>query len=344
MEKTLLIIGDPKGTASLSALKKYAPENIWVWENDSRHIYTINQICDRIKVVTDLNSLDNMHFSRTIGNPPYLKSIHLEFLLKALEISDSVSLIHPAGWLFRRGNKLEKSVHRALKGRVKKLVIFNGNAKFVGARFGCPLVITTAVKEHTGPIEVVYETTGNKYYIDSLEDMPTGFWEPTPTHLETVDKFKELCRDTSVFDLLKTYDGSGAAISTPRVCGHANFLSTPRVCGNQTTKAEDFVSYDYYTFFYRNSDINTIDPKNKVFHTQTEEEKNSLISYLKTKFARFGLSIHKISQDAHISRYLSSVPLPPLDRDWTDTSIMEYYGLSEDQQSLINSFIFDYYV
>ena len=68
------------------------------------------------------------------------------------------------------------------------------------------------------------------------------------------------------------------------------------------------------------------------------------MSYLKTKVARFGLSIHKISQDAHISRYLSSVPLPPLDREWTEDSIMEYYEFTEEQQSLINSFISDYYV
>ena len=285
-----------------------------------------------------------MHFSFTIGNPPYLKSIHLEFLKEALLRSDSVSLIHPAGWLFRCGSSLEKEVHKLLRGRVKKLELFNGNAKFVGASFGCPLVITTAVKENTGPIEVLYETTGNRYYINSLEDMPTGFWEPTDIHLKLVEKFKKLTETNSINDLLKKYSGGNSVVSTPRVCGHANFVSTPRVCGNQTKKAEDFVSYDFFTFFYRNSDIHTINPKNKVFETQTEEEKSSLISYLKTKVARFGLSIHKISQDVHISRYLSSVPLPPLNRDWTEEGIMEYYGFTEDQKKHINSFISDYYV
>lgn len=344
--KKLIIWGDPSGLHSLYAIEHqgYSPEDITVWEDDPRHQYAIRQISDRIHITSDLHSLDYMPFTHTIGNPPYLKSIHLEFVLKALDISDSGSIIHPAGWLFRCNSELEKKVHRELKGRVKKLELFNGNAKFVDARFGCPLVITSYEKNHKGPIEVVYETTGNSYFIDSLEDMPTGFWEPSTVHLETVSKFKELCKDSSVFDILKTYKGSGPAISTPRVCGHANFLSTPRVCGNQTTKAEDFVSYDYYTFFYRNSDIHTINPKNKVFETKSEEEKDSLVSYLKTKVARFGLSIHKISQDAHISRYLSSVPLPPLDREWTEDSIMEYYEFTEEQQSLINSFISDYYV
>jgi len=49
----LLIIGDPKGTHSMSALAKYAPEDIWVWENDSRHIYTIMMICGKINVTNE---------------------------------------------------------------------------------------------------------------------------------------------------------------------------------------------------------------------------------------------------------------------------------------------------
>ena len=75
----LLLIGDPRGVHSKIALRKYEPENICVWENDSSHIYTIKQICDRINVTEDLNSLDNMHFSQTIGNPPYKDKLHLEF-------------------------------------------------------------------------------------------------------------------------------------------------------------------------------------------------------------------------------------------------------------------------
>jgi len=341
----LLIYGDPCGITSAVAIKNgYNPENIVVWENDVRHHYAIKQISDKITITTDSNFEKlNMRFHSNIGNPPYLKNLHLEFLLKGLELSDNVSLVHPSGWLFRSTRKIELQVRAALKNRVRKLELFNGNAKFPDARFGCPLVITTAVKNHTGPIELVYSTTGNRYYIDSLEDMPTGFWEPTPIHLETIAKYKELTKTSSVNDLLKKYTGTGSHISTPRVCGHANFVSTPRVCGNQTKKAEDFVSYDFYTFFYRNSDIMEINPKNKVFTTSSEQERDNLISYLKTKVARFGLSINKISQDAHINRYLESVPLPPLDRAWTEESIMDYYNFSKDQRNLINTFIHDYY-
>jgi len=297
---------------------------------------------EKVNLVPE-NKLKDMHFTATIGNPPYIKSTHLNFLLTALEKSDNVVLVHPAGWMFRSDRQIEQDVRKALKNRVCKLELFNGNSKFPGARFGCPLVVTTARKKHTDKIEIVYGTTGNSYYLDSLDDIPSGFWEPTELHLETVKKFKKLTERYSIYDLMRNYSGSGYAVSTPRVCGHANFVSTPRVCGNQTNKAEDFVSYDFYTFFYRNSDILTLDKKNKLFQVSSVEERDSLISYLKTKVARFGLSICKVSQDAHIERYLNNVPLPPLDRTWTEESIMDYYNFSEDQRNLINTFIHDYY-
>ncbi len=274
----------------------------------------------------------SMNFTATIGNPPYLKNMHLQFLLKGLQNSDYISIVHPSGWLSREGNSLVKEVKAELRGRVSKIELFNGNAKFPNARFGCPLVITTAVKEHTGPIEVVYGTSGNTYHIDSLDDMPTGFWEPTEANWSLVDKFKALTETSSIWDILGKYAGSGSSISTPRVCG------------NQVKDAEQFVSYDFHTFFYRNSKIHNIDVKNKVFKTNSEAERDSLISYLKTKVARFGLAICKVSQDVHISRYLNNVPLPPVDRIWTEESIMEYYEFTESECALINQLIPDYYV
>ena len=331
--KKLLIFGDPNGTASMTALGKYSPENITVWENDSRHVYAIKQVCGRINVTTDLEEIDStMHFSATIGNPPYLKNLHLEFLLKALQVSDSVKLVHPAGWLFRDGRNIEKQVKRELKGRIKSLRFFNGNSKFIGTEFDCPLVVTHAEKEYNGPIELFYENTGNKYYVNDLSEIPTGFWEPNDTHLQTVETFKKLTESSCIGNIAGKYAG-GSFVQSPRTCGHAVTKDPAKFCTN-----------DFFTFFYRNSDITTLKTNEPCYNVSNNEEAESLVSYMKTKFARFAFSIHKISRDCYLGRYLSNVPLPPLDRQWSDDSIMEYYHISPEQVSYINSFIPDYYV
>ena len=53
--------------------RKYFTSEYSVWENDSIHIYTIKQICDRINITTDLDSLDKMHFDVVLA-------ISLEYL------------------------------------------------------------------------------------------------------------------------------------------------------------------------------------------------------------------------------------------------------------------------
>lgn len=106
----ILIIGDPKGTHSMSALSKYAPENIWIWENDSRHIYTIRLINDKINIVRDLSELikKKMRFTVIIANPPYQagtkssgNTIWDKFVEQSLELLEDggfLSFINPPRW------------------------------------------------------------------------------------------------------------------------------------------------------------------------------------------------------------------------------------------------------
>jgi len=63
------------------------------------------------------------------------------------------------------------------------------------------------------------------------------------------------------------------------------------------------------------------------FKVGSEKEAKSLKSYLETDFANYMLSLRKIDQ--HISEVtLKWLPLPPLDREWTDTKVAKYYGLN----------------
>lgn len=328
---TLCILGDPNGIHSLRSLQKgYKSKNITVWENDPTHVYAIKQINDKINILEDYTSVD-MDFDLTIGNPPFKGQLHLEFLLKALETSKNVAIIHPSGWLTRSEKQIEKDVRKSLKNRVTDLTIFNGTPVF-NAQFQAPLVITKAKQEHLGPIKVEYKTTGNTYYIDSIDDFPSGYWEPTDINYELRDLITREAYKSNLLSL-RTSNINSIPLNLPTICGHP-------VVNNEKKLFSD----DFYTFFYHNSNIYTSENnEGKFYSLNSEEERDSLVSYLKTKYARFALALNKATNRNNVSRYIENVPLPFLDQKWDDESVMEYYGLNQQQKDAINNFIPDYY-
>lgn len=70
----------------------------------------------------------------------------------------------------------------------------------------------------------------------------------------------------------------------------------------------------------------------------SEEAAASAESYLKTRFARFLVSLRKPSQDVFRSMY-RWVPQQSWDRTWTDTELHAKYGLTTEEQQYIESLI-----
>jgi site-specific DNA-methyltransferase (adenine-specific) len=68
---------------------------------------------------------------------------------------------------------------------------------------------------------------------------------------------------------------------------------------------------------------------------QSKAEAESLISYLETNLANFMLWLKKI--DHHINKdTLSWIPLPPLNKKWTNHSIQKYYSLTDPEIKTIS--------
>lgn len=69
-----------------------------------------------------------------------------------------------------------------------------------------------------------------------------------------------------------------------------------------------------------------------------EESAEHLASYLQTKFARFLLSMAKVSQHG-TSRTYRFVPVVDFSREWTDEMLYEKYGLTKEEQQTIEESI-----
>ena len=70
----------------------------------------------------------------------------------------------------------------------------------------------------------------------------------------------------------------------------------------------------------------------------SKEEAESLTSYLRTRFARFLVSLRKISQDTPRGVY-GWVPQQTWDYAWTDEELYEKYGITDDEQEYIAELI-----
>jgi len=71
------------------------------------------------------------------------------------------------------------------------------------------------------------------------------------------------------------------------------------------------------------------------FEIDTEDEAKSLLSYMKCRLPNFMLSLRKNSQHT-CSSTCKWIPLPPLNKEWTDEEVYKHFKLSEDDIKLIN--------
>ena len=71
----------------------------------------------------------------------------------------------------------------------------------------------------------------------------------------------------------------------------------------------------------------------------SKREAKTVESYLRTRFARFLVSLRKPSP-RHVFRSMYRwVPVQPWDRTWTDADLYKKYGITKDEQAFIESMI-----
>lgn len=72
------------------------------------------------------------------------------------------------------------------------------------------------------------------------------------------------------------------------------------------------------------------------FYVGSEDEAESILSYYKTRFFRFLVSLRKITQHATHATY-TWVPMQSWDQEWTDEKLYSKYGITLDEQDFIAS-------
>ena len=281
-----------------------------------------------------------------VGNPPYNEAriketsdqpLYSKFIVKAIEMTDKLLFVVPSRW-FSGGKGLDE-FRKSMLLR-KDIVSIN---HIPNSRTIWP--------------EVDIKGGVNYFYLDKSHD---GLTEFNGQKIE-LDKYDILVPDTKAYPLInkvvkypclsELYLSTGHFGITTNFEHFSNSNSVNSVkCYVSAKKGEEkFVlkkyiknAYDFWKVFTPQGSGKGGDGFGNIiigspreiasqtyfgFKVDSLVQAKSLKSYLETDFANYMLSLRKIDQ--HISEAtLKWMPLPPLDREWTDAKVAKYYGLN----------------
>lgn len=70
----------------------------------------------------------------------------------------------------------------------------------------------------------------------------------------------------------------------------------------------------------------------------SERECKNALNYVRTKFFRFMVLLHKASQDA-TSKVYKFVPIQDFSQSWDDQALYDKYGITASERSFIDSLV-----
>lgn len=317
----------------------------------------------------------DMQFDVIIGNPPYQLSdggygtsaapIYQMFVEKALDLEPRYAVfVTPSRWM-AGGKGLDKYRLRMLSDkRLRRIVdypkLYEG---FPGVKIRGGISYFLWDREHNGPCEVqtiwdgqptgpavarhldAYDILVRRNEAVPILDKVRAKGEPTldarvssqkPFGLRTFfhgkPDFKRLKNPVKLFGsqkvtwversdipsnaswidkwkvLMTRVQGTSAAIET-------KFLSKPIIAEPGTACTESYIVAGIF---------------------DTETEASNYAGYLRTRFARFLVSLRKSTQDAPKNVY-TFIPDLSLDHEWTDAKLYRRYGLTKDEIAFIES-------
>lgn len=343
-------------------------------ENLESHAYAFIHTDDIKSRLAELFG-GSMQFDVIIGNPPYqlddggygtsAAPIYQLFVEKALDLDPRFAVfVTPSRWM-AGGKGLDKYRERMLSDRRMRSIVdypklYEG---FPGVKIRGGISYFLWDREHAGPCEVQTIWDGQRVgpvvarYLDAYDILvrrneaipilekvrakkeptldarvssqkPFGLrtffhGKPEPKRLKNPVKLfgsqkvswverSAIPANTSWIDKWKVLttrvQGTSAAVET-------KFLSKPIIVEPGTACTESYVVAGVF---------------------DTEAQATNYAKYLRTRFARFLVSLRKSTQDAP-KNVFAFIPDLPLNQEWTDARLYKRYGLTQDEIGFVES-------
>jgi len=344
--------------------KKHIIENmLYMSELNKKNCYVIKQIFnidnkyklnlyngDTLKM--DIKEVFNVdRFDIIIGNPPYNKEftrvgalpLYNEFIEKFIDKCVFMTFIIPSRW-FSGGKGLTKFRKMMLNRHdIKYIRQFNDASKIFGKMVDIKGGVNYFLKDENYVGDCNFNGSlcrldkydvfaDSKYYklIDKMKKCNSIVNIYIGRYFGIESNDKRLCDDKNKIKCyVSKQKGFEKYIDKKYIKNEYNFWKAI------TTEASYCASSGFGNIFVGNP--NEVHTGSYIsFNVNTKGEAESLLSYLKCKLPNFMLSLRKNSQ--HINRDACQwIPLPPLDRLWTNEKIYKYFKLDNDDIELIKN-------
>jgi hypothetical protein len=267
-------------------------------------------------------------FDIVIANPPYKRKLNLKFLNKVSSISNTSLFVHPSSWLIDEKNinndfNIARNIH---KDTLDKVVLFNGNPVFnIGLYIPCAITYIDNNKKRKG-IDVIDKINNIKITYSSINEI---------NKFSNVNEYKTILNKINNnyhLGLQYNKDNGNYFVNMSRIRGHVYENN------NETKMYKD----DFYTTITKDAIVEIEKTKQVYFSFKTEIEANNFLSYLKTNFSRFCLSICKNSSDLNRIDF-TKIPYLDFTQEWTDEKLYQEFNLTEQEINFINTHIPKYY-
>jgi len=291
-------------------------------------------------------------FDIVIGNPPYneelkstgAKAFYNKFIEFYIEKCDLLCFVIPSRW-FSGGKGLDKFRKNMLERTdIVYIKHFNDARKIFGNSVSIEGGVNYFLKdtEHKGHCKFNDSITKlNKYdvFVDgkfhSLIDKIVKIDSITKYYISQ-DYYKIQTNDARLKSE-KTKDTIKCYVSQQK--GFEKYIEKTEIKKDITkwkviTARASSANNDCFgnTFIGKPNEVHT---KSYIsFNINSEDKAKSLVSYMRCRLPNFMLSLRKPSQDISEST-CKWIPLPPLNREWTDEKIYKYFKLSKEDIKLI---------
>ena len=288
-------------------------------------------------------------FDIVVANPPYNQMIDMQFLTKSYNLSDKVLFVHPSTWLLDEKCKQSKFINaKKLVGEhLESIELFNGN-KIFGISLFMPCVITYIDK---------FKTISGVYCFDRIKNVELMY-----NNIDEINKYSNIDVYNSIknkisnltidnIDNHKIFNIStdrNSTVGKIKKFKHLNttneyYVNIAQIRGN-VYKNDDvkMIQDDFYTIVTKDNKVERKIDNHMFYKFTSNEEAENFLSYIKTNFSRFCLSVYKNNSQLECGE-MSFIPYLDFNERWDDNKLFEHFGFTDDEKKFINDNIANYY-